>query len=92
MKLAAYLELRNMRDADFAALVGVSVSAVQFWRTGGRMPRKAQMQSIFEATAGAVTPNDFLPFRYDGQSESAPVSTRPQANEAQASEDMKGAA
>jgi len=92
MKLAAYLELRNMRDAEFAALIGVSVSAVQFWRTGGRMPRKAQMQSIFEATDGAVTPNDFLPFRLNDQDESSPGATIPQAQQAQASENLKGAA
>jgi transcriptional regulator with XRE-family HTH domain len=86
MKLAAYLELRNMRDADFAALVGVSVSAVQFWRTGGRMPRKAQMQKIFEATAGAVTPNDFLPFRSGDQCENSLVAA--QAHEAQTPEEV----
>lgn len=90
MKLSDYLAMANKSAAAFAAELGTSVSAVNFWRNGERTPRIAQMQKIYEATNGAVAPNDFLPpFRGE---EISPSAARPQANEAQTSEDMKGAA
>jgi transcriptional regulator with XRE-family HTH domain len=90
MKLSDYLAMANKSAATFAAELGMSVSAVNFWRTGERTPRIAQMQKIYEATNGAVSPNDFLPpFRGD---ESSPVAAHSQANETQTSEDVTGEA
>ncbi len=63
MKLSDYLT-QSQKSADiFAKEIGVTVSAVNFWRNGDRIPRIGQMQKIFEITQGAVTPTDFLPFR-----------------------------
>jgi len=61
MKLAAYLLEKSIDLPDFAAAVGVSKEAVRLWIAGERTPRAMQMQSIIDATNGAVTPNDFLP-------------------------------
>lgn len=78
MKLSDYLSISGKSAAVFASEIGASVSAVNFWRAGDRTPRIAQMQKIFEATNGAVTPNDFLPV-------GAPLTTAQ-------SEDMSGEA
>jgi transcriptional regulator with XRE-family HTH domain len=92
MKLSDYLAMANKSAATFAAELGISVSAVNFWRTGERTPRITQMQKIYEATNGAVTPNDFLPLPFRGESQGSPGATIPQAQQAQTSENMKGAA
>jgi transcriptional regulator with XRE-family HTH domain len=91
MKLSDYLAMTNKSAATFAAELGTSVSAVNYWRTGDRTPRIAQMQKIYEATNGAVAPNDFLTLPFRGESQGSPSPARPQANEAQTSETMKRA-
>lgn len=61
MRLSDYLSMSKTSAEAFASELGVSVSAVNYWRSGDRIPRIAQMQKIFDATKGAVTPTDFLP-------------------------------
>jgi len=61
MKLTDYLSHTGMSAETFAKKLDVTVSAVNFWRNGDRTPRIAQMRKIFDATDGAVTPNDFMP-------------------------------
>lgn len=60
MRLQTYLKLRELTDAQFAAMVGRDRSTVTKWRNGKIWPDGAAMRRIFEATAGAVTPNDFM--------------------------------
>ena len=60
MKLAKYLSLSGLREAEFASRIGMSAKAVRHWVIGDRTPRQEQMQKIFSASEGAVTPNDFL--------------------------------
>jgi DNA-binding transcriptional regulator YdaS (Cro superfamily) len=75
--LSQFLTSSAITEQAFASKIGVTQQAVNSWIRGIRTPRLAQMQKIYEATNGAVSPNDFLPpFRGD---------------EAQKTEDMKGA-
>lgn len=67
MKLSDYLAMTNKSAAKFAVEIGASTSAVNFWRSGERTPRIKQMQKIFDATSGAVTPNDFLQLPFRGE-------------------------
>lgn len=59
MKLAAYLEQNGLDAEAFAALISRKPITVARYLNGTRMPRKAEMALIHEATAGAVQPNDF---------------------------------
>ena len=61
MKLADYLVTSKIDELAFAAKLGVSAKAVRHWVRGDRTPRPEQLQKIFNATDGAVTPSDFLP-------------------------------
>lgn len=58
MKLAEYLKLANLTDADFAQRIGVERSTVTRLR-GDQIPTREVMRAIAEATNGAVTANDF---------------------------------
>lgn len=60
MKLSHYLALRNIGDADFGVQIGVSRQAVHRYKTGERVPEWSVLAKIKDATAGAVTPDDFL--------------------------------
>lgn len=60
MKLSDYLSSTEVSAEALAKRVGVTVSAVNFWRTGMRVPRIKQMQKIFDATGGKVGPSDFI--------------------------------
>lgn len=61
MKLDAFMKANDLDDAGMASLIGdCSEGAVKKWRYRERTPRPAQMQRIFTATNGAVTPNDFM--------------------------------
>ena len=61
MKLKAYLDRHGITDDEFAGMVSASPYAVIKWKYGQRVPRKATMKAIVEATKGAVTPADFFP-------------------------------
>lgn len=60
MKLSAYIESQNMTAAAFAALIGRDKSTVTRLCNEDRKPDPDTMQRILDATAGAVTPNDFF--------------------------------
>lgn len=60
MRLAKYLTDHNHTDAEFAAKIEVTRQAVHRYKVGDRIPDQATMSKIFEATGGAVTPNDFF--------------------------------
>jgi len=59
MKLAAWMDSNNITDARFGEAIGVARQAVHRYRTGERIPDKALMKRINEATGGEVSPNDF---------------------------------
>jgi hypothetical protein len=61
MKLAAYMELKKIKPGEMAVLIGdCSASGVIKWMRDERTPRPAEQRRIFAATAGAVSPNDFV--------------------------------
>ena len=59
MKLAKYLEDRNLTDAAFARAIGVERQAIGRYKSGDRFPEKPILLRIFEETGGLVTANDF---------------------------------
>lgn len=60
MRLADYLSDHKIKDATFAAQIGVTRQAVGRYKFGERKPEWAILQRIAKATEGNVTPNDFL--------------------------------
>lgn len=60
MTLAEYIsDLKVSPEKLAESLDGVSASALRKWISGERIPRKEQMEKIFEVTGGKVSPNDF---------------------------------
>lgn len=59
MQLDQYLKEKDLTNAAFGRLAGLTRQAVQRYRTGERIPEQSEMTKIFEATEGRVTPNDF---------------------------------
>lgn len=92
MKLNEYLSSNGISDADFATAIERDRSSVSRLRRSKTKPDWETAQRIYEATAGAVTPTDFFPFRSTEADEISPGAARPQANEEQTSETLKGAA
>jgi transcriptional regulator with XRE-family HTH domain len=60
MKLARYLALRRMTQADFATQLGASSTSVSFWVRGRYIPRRSTMSAIVDATQGKVRASDFI--------------------------------
>lgn len=60
MRFAKYLTDHGHSDADFAARIGVTRQAIHRFKTGQRIPNRATMAKIVEATGGAVTPDSFF--------------------------------
>lgn len=61
MKLSEYLDLHNLRPAEFAAQLAISPETVRLWLKGAHRPSNPQYDAISRATGGRVLPNDFLP-------------------------------
>ena len=59
MKLERWIEANGHDEAAFAVLIGTTEMAVRRYCRGDRIPAKEQMQRIWQATNGDVTPNDF---------------------------------
>lgn len=72
MTLSDYLDANKITNAAFAARIGVSRQAVLRYRAGDRTPGHAEMAAIFEATGGAVAPNDFFGITSPQQRETTP--------------------
>ena len=61
MKLAEWIKQKGMRRADFARQVGLSAGAVtQICNQPDAWLSRETASAILRATAGAVTPNDFI--------------------------------
>lgn len=58
-KMKKFLKNEGLTIAAFARLIGVSPVSVSRYLSGDRFPDQKTMQSIYEATNGEVTPNDF---------------------------------
>ncbi len=59
MTLDQYLAECQIREADFAAMIGATQSTVNRLRKG-QVPGKELMAEIVRATNGTVTANDFF--------------------------------
>ena len=60
MKLADFLTTYTGTDAEFAETIGVSRQTLWRYKQGDRRPEWDVLERISAATAGAVTPNDFM--------------------------------
>lgn len=60
MKLASYLDAKEITRRAFADLIGVSEVAICRYINGDRVPRRKEMARIIDVTGGEVTPNDFM--------------------------------
>ena len=61
MTLGEYMDRFDLIDREIAEEIGVSQATVNRIRNGVQTPLFETMVKIFDATAGRVTPNDFLP-------------------------------
>ncbi len=68
MKLSKWLTANRTSNRDFATRIGVAPTTVRRYLGGdmpwGRLPDRASMVSIYVATRGEVTPNDFFDMPY----------------------------
>lgn len=55
-----FLALNAVKQKDFAARIDERATAINKYCLGQRIPRPDVMRKIFDATNGAVTPNDFF--------------------------------
>lgn len=60
MKLAEYLEARNIKRGDFARDIGVTAGWVTCLCDGSGWPSQDVAERIAAVTGGEVTPNDFM--------------------------------
>lgn len=60
MQLDTYLKKFRITGTEFADKIGVAPSTISRIRTGKNPPGGRTANSIYQATAGHVTPNDFL--------------------------------
>ena len=59
MTLAQYLAQTQTTQAAFAEATGLAPSTVSRYLAGTQAPTLSQMWRIFDATGGAVQPNDW---------------------------------
>jgi DNA-binding transcriptional regulator YdaS (Cro superfamily) len=60
MNLDQYLTGKQMTSETFARRIGMSLSAVNKYRSGARTPRPKVMATIWRKTACKVTPHDWV--------------------------------
>ena len=60
MKLASWLKSNGISARDFAARIGTTEATISRLKNARAQPSFELAEKILEATAGAVTPNDFL--------------------------------
>lgn len=65
------LDTRKITYADAARELDVSKQCVLLWVHGKAIPRREEVQKIYEWSDGQVTPNDFYNLQADGVSPSA---------------------
>ncbi|WP_343545482.1 hypothetical protein [Sphingomonas paucimobilis] len=63
MTLADYLSEHELSYAAFGRLIGTKYArTVERYAKGQQPPNAEMLKRIYQATGGAVTPNDFFPF------------------------------
>jgi len=60
MQLSEWLTQQGIKRKDFAARIGVSPQTITGWCKGTFWIKREQAKAVFDETAGAVTPTDFL--------------------------------
>lgn len=60
MQLSDWLVTHKIKRKDFAAQIGVSPQTITGWCKGTFWIKHDQAKAVLKATAGAVTPTDFL--------------------------------
>jgi transcriptional regulator with XRE-family HTH domain len=60
MKLKDYMAENELRDEEFAVLIGRDRSFVNRLRNNNAKPSPSLMETIAEKTGGKVQPNDFF--------------------------------
>lgn len=60
MNLRTYLKLNSLSEMAFSQQIGVASTTINRLVRGKTKPSFALVQRIFEATQGAVTPNDLF--------------------------------
>lgn len=71
MTLEDYLTTNEITDAEFAKRIERDPGTVSRLRRGLTKPDWQTLPRIFDATNGAVTPNDFLPAEPTDEGEAA---------------------
>ena len=59
MKLNEYMREHSLSARNLAAELGVSVTALNRYRNGQRIPERSVMKKIMDLTGGSVTANSF---------------------------------
>lgn len=80
MKLIEFLALKAVKQNEFAAHIGEKTSRVNKYCLGQRIPRPDVMRKIFDATNGAVTPNDFFDLPVNAASDVVSAAAEPAAD------------
>lgn len=80
MKLQNYLALNAVKQKDFAAHIGEKPARICMYCLGRRIPRPDVMRKIFDATNGAVTPNDFFDLPVNAPSDVVSAAAEPAAD------------
>lgn len=80
MKLKRYLALNAVKQKDFAARIGEKPARICLYCLGQRIPRPDVMRKIFDATNGAVTPNDFFDLPVNAASDVVSAAAEPAAD------------
>lgn len=80
MKLNEFLALNAVKQKDFAARIDERATAINKYCLGQRIPRIDVMRKIFDATNGAVTPNDFFDLPVNAASDVVSAAAEPAAD------------
>ena len=59
MKFNDFLKEEQISIKRFCDKTGLNQATVTKWKYNGVIPRKPEMQIVYEETNGKVTPNDF---------------------------------
>lgn len=81
MKIRAYLKLNKITQSEFADIIGASPQAISCFCLGTRIPRPDVMRKIFDATNGAVSPNDFFDLPINVPPDVASAAAEPAADD-----------
>ncbi|MEZ5648169.1 MAG: helix-turn-helix transcriptional regulator [Alphaproteobacteria bacterium] len=73
MRLRAYLRLHGLSELAFAEQIGVASTTINRLVRGKTRPSFDLVQRIYEATQGAITPNDLFDIAHEKTASGNPV-------------------